>query len=49
MDAKLSFVILKMLTEKIHRIIVEEKGSKMFTSILNYKDILLFLLRSVNE
>jgi hypothetical protein len=28
---------------------VEEKGSKMFTSILNYKDILLFLLRSVNE
>lgn len=49
MDAKLSFVILKMLTEKIHRIIVEEKSSKMFTSILNYKDILLFLLRSVNE
>lgn len=49
MDTKLTAAILKMLSEKIHRIVVEEKGSKMFTSILNYKDILLYLLRSVNE
>ena len=34
---------------KIHRVVVEDKSSQMVTSILSYKDFLLFLTRSVNE
>ena len=38
-----------MLTHQIHRVVIEDKSSQMVTSILSYKDFLLFLTRSVNE
>jgi hypothetical protein len=34
-----------MIAEKIHRILVEDTDSKMVISIINFKDILLYLLR----
>ena len=46
---KLTAIILSMLTQKIHRVVVEDKSTQMVTSILSYKDFLLFLTRSVNE
>lgn len=38
-----------MIVEKIHRILIEDIESKMIISILNFKDILLYLLRIANE
>ena len=38
-----------MITEKIHRIVIEDVDSKMMISVINFKDILLFLLRIANE
>ena len=38
-----------MITEKIHRIVIEDIDSKMMISVINFKDILLFLLRIANE
>ena len=49
LEVKLTAIILSMLTQKIHRVVVEDKSSQMVTSILSYKDFLLFLTRSVNE
>jgi len=38
-----------MITEKIHRIVIEDIDSRMMISVINFKDILLFLLRIANE
>ncbi len=38
-----------MIIEKIHRILIEDVDSRMMISIINFKDILLFLLRIANE
>jgi hypothetical protein len=40
---------MAMIVEKIHRILIEDTESKMIISILNFKDILLYLLRIANE
>ena len=40
---------MAMIVEKIHRILIEDIESKMIISILNFKDILLYLLRIANE
>lgn len=48
-EAKLSYIVLTMIIEKIHRIIIEDVDSRMIISIINFKDILLFLLRIANE
>jgi hypothetical protein len=47
-EAKLSYIVLTMITERIHRILVEDVDSKMMISVINFKDILLFLLRIAN-
>ena len=38
-----------MIMEKIHRILIEDVDSRMMISIINFKDILLYLLRIANE
>lgn len=38
-----------MIVEKIHRVLIEDADSKMMISILNFKDVLLYLLRIANE
>lgn len=48
-ESKLSYIVLTMITEKIHRIVIEDVESRMIISIINFKDILLFLLRIANE
>ena len=40
---------MNMIVEKIHRILIEDSDSHMFVSILNFKDIFLYLLRIANE
>ncbi len=47
--SKLSYIVLTMITERIHRILIEDVDSRMIISILNFKDILLYLLRIANE
>ena len=44
----MSYIVLTMITEKIHRILIEDVDSRMMISIINFKDILLFLLRIAN-
>ena len=49
-DSKLSFIVLTMIFEKIHRILIEDvDSSNMIISIINFKDVLLYLLRIANE
>lgn len=48
-EAKLSYIVLTMILEKIHRILIEDVDSRMMISIINFKDILLYLLRIANE
>ena len=48
-ESKLSYLVLTMITEKIHRIVIEDIDSRMMISVINFKDILLFLLRIANE
>lgn len=48
-ESKLSYIVLTMITEKIHRIVIEDVETRMYISIINFKDILLFLLRIANE
>ena len=47
-ESKISIVIMNMIVEKIHRILIEDSDSHMFVSILNFKDIFLYLLRIAN-
>ena len=37
-----------MITEKIHRIVIEDIESNMMISVISFKDILLFLMRIAN-
>lgn len=39
----------KMIHKKIHRIIVIDKESELVVGILNYKDILLLLIRNLTK
>lgn len=48
-DYKLESIVLTMILQKIHRIIIKDIDSRMLISIINFKDILLFLLRMANE
>lgn len=47
-DYKLESIVLTMILQRIHRIIVKDIDSRMLISIINFKDILLFLLRMAN-
>ena len=47
-EAKLSYIVLTMITEKIHRIVIEDIDSRMMISVISFKDILQFLLRIAN-
>lgn len=40
---------MNMIAEKIHRILIEDSDSRMFVSVLTFKDIFLYLLRIANE
>ena len=48
-ESKISIVIMNMIAEKIHRILIEDSDSRMFVSVLTFKDIFLYLLRIANE
>lgn len=40
---------MTMSYEKIHRILIEDSASKTMMSVLNFKDIFLYILRIANE
>ncbi len=48
-ESKLSYVIEKMIVERIHRILIEDNEFEMIISVVNFKDILIYLLRMANE
>ena len=48
-ESKLMLIIMTMIYEKIHRILIEDTESKIYISVLNFKDIFLYLLKIANE
>ena len=48
-ESKLSLIVMTMIVEKIHRILINDSDSKMIISVLNFKDIFLYLLKLANE
>ena len=48
-ESKLILIIMTMIYEKIHRILIEDTESKIYISVLNFKDIFLYLLKIANE
>ena len=48
-ESKLMLIIMTMIYEKIHRILIEDTESKIYISVLNFKDIFLDLLKIANE
>ena len=48
-ESKLMLIIMTMIYEKIHRILIDDTESKIYISVLNFKDIFLYLLKIANE